>query len=114
MILVVGATGVLGGEIACTLASYGHRVRGSVRATSDPSRIDVLRRAGVELVPADLKRPDELPPLCAGVDTLVSTASSTLSRQEGDSIDSVDLRGQLHLLKAALSERIRHLVLDVA
>jgi len=31
----------------------------------------------------------------------LSTASSTLSRQEGDSIESVDLRGHLHLVQAA-------------
>jgi uncharacterized protein YbjT (DUF2867 family) len=34
---------------------------------------------------------------------LISTASSTLSRQAGDSIESVDLRGQLALANAARS-----------
>lgn len=110
MDLVVGATGVLGGEITRALAAQGRRVRALARPTSDPRRVEALRHAGVEILLADLKRPDELPPLCAGVDTLVSTASSTLSRQEGDSIDSVDLKGQLHLLDAALSTGVRHLV----
>jgi uncharacterized protein YbjT (DUF2867 family) len=41
---------------------------------------------------------------------LISTASSTLSRQAGDSIESVDLRGQLALVNAARSAGVGRFV----
>jgi NADH dehydrogenase len=44
------------------------------------------------------------------VKTVLSTASSTLSRQPGDSIESVDLRGHLHLVQAARNADVKHVV----
>jgi uncharacterized protein YbjT (DUF2867 family) len=41
---------------------------------------------------------------------LISTASSTLSRQAGDSIESVDLQGQLALVNAARSSGVGRFV----
>lgn len=110
MILVVGATGILGGAIATALAAGGYPVRGLVRPTSDPARVAALIAAGVETREGDLKRPAGLAPLCAGVDTLIATASSTLSRQPGDTIESVDRRGQLDLLAAARAQGVGHLI----
>jgi NADH dehydrogenase len=63
------------------------------------------------VVLGDLKDRTSLGRACAGVDTVVSTASSTLSRQEGDSIESVDRQGQLALIDAAESARVKHFVL---
>jgi uncharacterized protein YbjT (DUF2867 family) len=110
MILVVGATGTLGGEIARALAAASREVRGLVRPTSDPERVAALVSAGVEIREADLKQPDSLAALCEGVDTLISTASSTLSRQSGDDIQSVDLQGQIDLLAAARAAGVSHMV----
>lgn len=45
-----------------------------------------------------------------GVGTVISTASSTLSRQAGDSIDSVDLEGQLHLIEVAKKAGVDHFI----
>src|SRR2546427_1759556 len=43
---------------------------------------------------------------CRGARAVISTASSTFSRQDGDSIESVDRQGQLSLVDAAqLSDR---------
>jgi uncharacterized protein YbjT (DUF2867 family) len=56
---------------------------------------------GAELVEGDLKDPASLARACAGVAAVISTASSTLSRQAGDSIASVDEQGQLALVDAA-------------
>jgi uncharacterized protein YbjT (DUF2867 family) len=44
------------------------------------------------------------------VDTVISTASSTLSRQAGDSIESVDAAGQLNLVNAARAAGIGRFV----
>jgi uncharacterized protein YbjT (DUF2867 family) len=101
MILVVGGTGLVGSEICQRLAGRREKVRGLIRATSSPEKVELLRRCGVEVCVGDLKDPGSLAVACRGVDAVISTASSTLSRQAGDSIDSVDDAGQLHLVQAA-------------
>jgi len=110
MILVVGATGLLGMEICRRLRADGKPVRGLVRATSDPGKSAELSNIGVELVHGDLKNPASLEPACAGITTVISTASSTLSRQEGDSIETVDRRGQIALIDAARAARVGHFI----
>lgn len=99
--LVVGATGLLGPEICQRLAAAGGSVRALVRSTADPEKRKALQAMGVELVEGDLKDARSLARACAGVDSVISTASSTLSRREGDSIETVDHRGQLALVEAA-------------
>ena len=98
MILVVGATGLLGSEISRRLASAGQAVRGIVRATSSRDRVQALQSVGVETVIADLKDPQSLARACEGVSAVIATASSTISRQEGDSIETVDRCGYLNLV----------------
>jgi uncharacterized protein YbjT (DUF2867 family) len=99
--LVVGATGMLGGEICRLLAEQGRPVRALVRADSDPAKVDALRELGADLRVGDLKDPETLEPACVGADAVISTASSTTSRREGDTIESVDRDGQLALVDAA-------------
>jgi NADH dehydrogenase len=65
----------------------------------------------VELVHGDLKDSSSLREACRGVDTVVSTASSTIARQEGDSIQTVDRQGQLDLLEAAEAAGVQRFVL---
>ena len=101
MILVVGATGLVGGEVCKKLAARGEKVRALVRTTSSKEKVEALRSAGVELCVGDLKDPGSLAAACRGVDAVISTASSTLSRQAGDSIESVDGAGQMSLVNAA-------------
>ena len=99
--LVIGATGLLGQEICRRLTEAGRQVRALVRRTSDPAKRAGLERLGIELVEGDLKDPASLTRACAGMQAVISTASSTLSRQTGDSIESVDHQGQLALVDAA-------------
>ena len=106
MILIVGATGLLGGEVCRKLASRGVKVRALVRTTSANERVEALRSAGVELCVGDLKDPDSLAAACRGVYAVISTASSTLSRQAGDSIESVDGAGQMSLVNAAKTANV--------
>jgi uncharacterized protein YbjT (DUF2867 family) len=111
MNLIVGATGLLGNQICTLLADRGNPVRALVRATSNPDKVTHLRNIGAEIVHGDLKDPQSLADACRGVDAVVSTASSTLSRQEGDSIESVDRQGQLNLIEAAEAAGVKHFVL---
>ena len=114
--LVVGATGVVGSQIVSGLASTGrtertgHTVRALVRESSAPAKVAALESAGAEIVPADLKDPASLARACAGVQSLILTATSTLSRAGGDSIDSVDRRGNLALIEAAKAAGVEHVV----
>ena len=111
MNLVVGATGLLGGEICRLLAAKAKPVRAMVRPTSDASKVAQLEPLGVEIVRGDLKNRSSLDAACQGVGAVISTASSTLSRQEGDSIQTVDLEGQLNLIDAAKAADVDHFVL---
>jgi uncharacterized protein YbjT (DUF2867 family) len=110
MDLIVGATGLLGGEICHLLCARGSRVRALARPTSDPGRVARLRDHGAEIAHGDLTDRVSLDAACHGADTVISTASSTLSKQPGDSIETVDRRGQLDLIDAAEEAGVRHVV----
>lgn len=101
MVLVVGATGLLGSAICEKFLRRGERVSALVRGSSSREKLAALEAQGVELHLGDLKDSDSVSAACCGVDAIVSTASSTLSRQAGDSIESVDRAGQLNLVSAA-------------
>lgn len=110
MNLVVGATGFLGQQICRRLRADNRPVRALIRPTSDQERVRSLAAMGIEPFAGDLKLPERLEQACQGVKTLISTASSTLSRQPGDSIESVDLRGHLHLIDVAKRAGVRHFI----
>ena len=108
MILVAGATGTLGMEVCRRLRTRGLAVRALVRETADPERLDALRAAGAELCWGDLKDAESLRRACSEVGAVISTASSTFSRQGGDSIETVDRLGQLSLVSAARAAGVAH------
>lgn len=110
MNLVVGATGFLGSDICRRLLQQNQSVRALVRSTSDPAKVAVLQSLGAEIVTGDLKDPASLAAACQGVNAVISTASVTISRQAGDSIQAVDLEGQLNLLNAAKVAGVSHFV----
>lgn len=100
MNLVVGSTGLLGSAVCLKLAKAGKPVLGMVRdLNSEKAR--ALAGAGVNLIAGDLKDPASLRRAAADAETIVCTASSTLSRREGDSIESVDHVGVQSLIDAA-------------
>lgn len=71
MFLVSGANGFVGSALVRTLAARGVPVRAHTRTG------ELLRRpdgANLELRGGDLRRPDELRGLCAGVDTVIHCA----------------------------------------
>ena len=82
MVLVVGATGLVGMDVCERLRKRGEAVRALVRATSAQEKRARLQQIGAQLAEGDLKSPEMLKRACAGVTSVVSTASATLSRQE--------------------------------
>lgn len=109
-VLVIGATGFLGMEICRQLVDKKRKVKGLVRAGSDAAKVQALQQMGVETVTGDLKEPDSLNNPVKNVSAIISTASSTLSRQEGDSIETVDGKGQLNLVEAAQKAGVKQFI----
>lgn len=112
MYLVVGATGPIGlGRAICQrFRAAGQPVRALVRSTSNPDRVGHLRRMGVELTTGDLKDAGSLVAACRGIDTVISTASMMVSRQDTDHVENVDGSGQMNLVSAAAAARVRSFV----
>jgi len=103
MILVVGATGVLGGAIARLLLQRAEPVRVLARAGSP---FEELVAAGAHPVLGDMKDPESLRTACGGVDTVVTTANSA-SRGGADTVDTVDRSGNRNLVEAATAAGVR-------
>ncbi len=106
MILVVGATGNLGGSIARRLLTEGRKVRILVRRGSAYSG---LADDGAEPVIGDLKQPASLAAACDAVEAVVTSANA-IGRGGEDTIDSVDLQGNQQLIEAAAAQGVRRFV----
>lgn len=106
MILVVGATGVLGKETARLLLVDGHKVRAMTRAAE---RANDLAQQGAEVIVGDLIDPDSLARACRGVDHVFAAAHSFLGKGRYCS-EAVDDRGHRVLIDAACSEGVKRFV----
>ena len=104
MILVVGATGRLGGNIARALIDNGKTVRVLLR---DGGSFDDAR---AETVHGDLKDPSSLRRACKGADAVITSANAIAPRLAEDTIESVDRLGNRNLIEAAQAEGVRHFV----
>jgi uncharacterized protein YbjT (DUF2867 family) len=96
MILVVGATGLLGGVITRQLLQSGREVRILVRPNSP---YQPLVELGAQSVWGDLKDPTTLPHALAGIETVITIATAG-QRGGEDTIERVDLAGNRHLIEA--------------
>lgn len=110
IVLVAGATGSLGFEICRQLVDKNVKVKALVRTTSNPERIVQLKALGVDIAEGDLKNSSSLESALYGVSAVISTVSSTHSRKEGDSIESVDDAGQNNLVDAARAAGVQQFV----
>lgn len=115
MILVVGATGSLGGRITRGLLDQGKEVRVLVRHNSPSEELAKQGRAntaqslidaGAQPVWGDLKDRASLDAAVAGVDTVITTANS-VKRGGEDTLETVDLKGTLNLIEAAKQAGIK-------
>ncbi len=118
MILVVGATGVLGGMICRRLLAEGKEVRILVRRNSPAEQMALqgmatsprsLIEAGARPVYGDLKDRASLDGVCEGVETLITTANSSMRGGE-DNVDSVDRRGNRNLIEAAAAAGVKQFI----
>lgn len=118
MILIVGATGLLGGVITQQLLAQGKEVRILVRHNSPSEALaqqgmatpaQTLIDAGAQPVYGDLKDRASLDSACQDIDTVITTANAAL-RGGDDNFESVDLHGTQALVDAAKAAEVRHFV----
>jgi len=110
MILVAGSTGNLGSEIVRQLRERGESVRGLVRATSAPEKVERLREMGAETTVGNLRDRASLDEAVRGARTVISTVSIIGTAQEGDSFTDTDAAGTISLIDAAKAAGAEHFI----
>ncbi|MES2960537.1 MAG: SDR family oxidoreductase [Pseudomonadota bacterium] len=106
MILIVGATGLLGRATALPLLKQGHAVRALVR---DRAKAADLQRAGAEIFIGDLTDARSLELACKGAERVFACAHSLLGRGQFASAQ-VDHVGHSALVVAARDAKVEHFV----
>ncbi|MFF1303533.1 SDR family oxidoreductase [Streptomyces sp. NPDC058307] len=105
-VLVVGATGSLGGKVVDELLTRGKNVRALVRPTTDASR---LEKRGVEIARGDMLDLDSLVAAMNGADAVITTAAGYT--RGGKNAHDIDTVGNANLAEAAHRSGIRRFVL---
>ncbi len=108
MILVVGATGLLGSEICRRLRARNLPVRGLVRAGSPGEA--ALRAMGVEISTGDLRRRADVRAACLGARAIISTATAMGSKDKSLTLRAIDRDAQLQLVEFATAAGVSQFV----
>jgi uncharacterized protein YbjT (DUF2867 family) len=108
MILVTGASGFIGARVVRRLHQTGAGpIRGMVRDLSKASALD-----GVDVVEADLTRPQTLAAAVAGVDVIIHAAAITANLKEPypGAYDAINRGGTENLVAAAAAAGVERIV----
>ncbi|MEO0488210.1 MAG: SDR family oxidoreductase [Cyanobacteria bacterium P01_A01_bin.123] len=104
-LLIVGATGTLGRQIARRAIDEGHEVRCLVRSFQKAA---FLREWGATLVQGDLCKPETLPPALEGITAIIDAATARPNDAKG--IYRIDWEGKVALIRAAKDAGIERYV----
>jgi NADH dehydrogenase len=122
MILIAGATGMLGGIITRQLLARGKEVRILVRHNSPSEAMaaqgmatsaKTLVEAGAQPVYGDMKDRTSLGPAMAGASVVLTTANSAM-RGGDDNPETVEFQGNRNLIDAARAAGVRHFIFTSA
>jgi uncharacterized protein YbjT (DUF2867 family) len=108
MILVTGASGFIGTHVVRRLVEIkAGPVRAMVR-----NRLKASGHKGVDVVEADLTRPETLGPAVAGVDVVIHAAAITANLKEPypGAYDAINRGGTKNLVNAAAAARVARIV----
>ncbi|MFN3926759.1 MAG: NmrA family NAD(P)-binding protein [Pseudanabaenaceae cyanobacterium] len=94
-VLVVGATGTLGRQIARHAIEQGLQVKCLVRS---PRKAIFLREWGAQLIQGDLTKPESLPPALKDIEAVIDAA--TTRPTDSVRIRQVDWEGKVNLIQA--------------
>ncbi len=106
MILIVGASGRLGGTIAKRLLAQGKAVR---LMTRTPSNLVHLKQQGAEVVSGDLRNPASLLSACEGVEQVLAAAHALTGKGDNNP-QTVDDAGNRQLIDTARAAGVKHFV----
>ena len=104
-VLVVGATGTLGRQIARQALDAGHQVRCMVRT---PRKASFLQEWGCELTRGDLLEPASLDYALEGVDAVIDAATSR--PDDPRSVYQTDWDGKLNLFRACETAGVKRFI----
>ena len=104
-LLVVGATGTLGRQVARRAIDEGHQVRCLVRSEFKAS---FLKEWGAELVKGNLTKPETLIGALEGIDAVIDAATARAT--DSLSIKEVDWEGKVALIKAAKAAQVKKFI----
>jgi dihydroflavonol-4-reductase len=108
LVLVTGATGLIGNAIARDLVARGHAVRALVR---DLDRARAVLPERVELVRGDVTEVETLPAAVSGAEWVFHAAGMPEQWQRDESIfDRVNRQGTANILDAALAARVKRVI----
>ena len=111
-ILVAGATGMLGSEICWLFSTAGKSVRGLVRDSSDPGKVNRLKSFGVETVRGDVRDRGSLDRACQDMTYVITTVSAMpFSYQAGvNDLQTTDVEGTTNLIEAAKAHGVSQFI----
>jgi dihydroflavonol-4-reductase len=109
-VLVTGATGFTGGQLARHLAAAGHSVAALVRPASVP-RADALAASGIEIRIGDLSDAAAVRRAAEGCELVYHIAATYREAGQGDAAYTrINVEGTRHVLEGALAARARRVV----